>query len=127
MKVPFLQRSERRPTGFYFPRPGNLLLVHGTGEGEVSVYATTDNLSREQQAAFIRYLCAEGFLRIDCELPGCFDQNVRDQEQPPVRWIVDPSWREADAAFALHIRRLCWCTAGTLMVWLAFMAALVCC
>ncbi len=127
MKLPFLRPVARRAAGFHFPRPGNLLRVHGTGDGRICVYATTDNVNPAQQESFIQYLCAEGFLNGGVEPLDGFHGRVLDREEPPVRWIVDPSWPQADAAYALHIRRLCWCTVGTMIVWLALMAAIICC
>ena len=126
MKPSFLRPVARRAAGFYFPRPGNLLLVHGAREGKISVYATTDNLNQEQQEAFIQYLCAEDFVSGDDKPSDGFHGRGLDPEKPPVRWIVDPSWPAADAAYALHVQRLCWCVAGTMMVWLVLMVVLVC-
>lgn len=126
MKLPFRRPLARATAEFYLRRPGNFLLVQGTREGEILVCATADNLTPEQREAFVRYLGAEGFMAGDPAPPGPFHERVLGQEGLRVRWRVDPSWPAVDPSYAWHLRRLCWCTAGTTMVWLALMAVLVC-
>lgn len=90
------------------------------------ICATADNLTPEQKEAFIQYLFREGFMDGDFNALDRFHARVLDRERQPVRWIVDPSWPEIDPVYALHIQRLCWYTAGTVMVWFTLMAVLVC-
>ncbi len=127
MKLPFRDSTTAcRTAEFYLRHPETLLLVQGVEEGRVLICATTDNLTPEQQEAFVQYLCAEGFMVGDPEPFDRFHERVLNREGQPVRWIVDPSWPEVDPAYTLHIQRLCWCTAGIMMVWLTLMAVLVC-
>ncbi len=89
------------------------------------ICATANNLTPAQRKAFIRYLGAEGFMA-NLETPCRFHEQILDQEGQALRWRVDPSWPKVDPAYAWHVRRLCWCLAGTMMIWLTLMAALVC-
>ena len=127
MRPLFRQTPAGGTAEFYLRQPANLLLVKRERDGGVLICATADNLSTEQQEAFVRYLCAEGFASGAAGKSGWLREWCSDRETPPVRWIVDPSWPEADPAFTRHLQRLCWYMAGTLVVWLSLMAVLVCC
>ena len=116
-----------RAAEFFLRHPENLLQVKRERDGGVLVCATADNLTVEQQEAFVRYLGAEGFMSGAFEPVGWFRGRNPDPEVQPVRWIVDPSWPEIDLVYARHLQRLCWCAAGTTMAWLALMVVLVCC
>ena len=125
---PLLRKPKTRGAAeFHLRHPENLLLVRGTEEGGVLICATADNLTPQQREAFVRYLGVEGFVAGDAEPPDRFHERLFNGEGQPVRWIVDPSWPEVDPAYALHIRRLCWYAAGTVMVWCTLLAVLVCC
>ncbi len=117
MHLPFRQSTTTRGAAeSYLYQLKNLLLVRGEGDGKVIICALANNLTPEQQDASIRYLCAEGFLAGDLEPLGRFHERMLDLEEQPVRWIIDPSWPSIDPSYALHIKRLCWYTAGTMMI-----------
>ena len=128
MRPLFRQRRTNRTAEFRLRRPENRLLVKGEGDGSVLICATADNLSVEQQTAFVRYLGEEGFMS-----GAWFEATDRpvewssDHEGRPVRWVIDPAWPEPDPVYARHLQRLCWYATGTMMVWLALLAVLVCC
>ncbi len=126
MKLSFRKSFARGAAEFFLHNPENFLLVQGTGTGGMLIRATADNLTPAQREIFIQYLCAEGFIDGNCESPSRFHERIQNETQQPVRWIVDPFWPVVDPAYALHIRRLRWWIAGTMMVWLALMALLVC-
>ena len=128
MRPLFRKRAKEGTAEFHLCHPENLLLVRRKRDGGVLVCATADNLSTEQQSAFIRYLSEEGFVSgALIEPSGWLLESSLDCEEWPVRWIIDPTWPEIDPVYARHIQRLCWYVAGTTMVWLALIAALVCC
>ena len=109
---------------FRWHHPENLLLVRATAAG-VLVRAAEDNLTPEQQEVFIRYLRAEGFITASLAAPDRFGGRVLGQERVPVRWIIDSPGSEVDPSYALHRRRLSWCTLGCAAVWLVFMMAFI--
>ncbi len=111
---------------FYLRQPENLLLVKRERDGGVLICATADNLTSEQREAFVRYLSTEGFAPGAAGTLGWFHESTPDREESQVRWIVDPSWPTIDPSYVRHLRRLCWYTAGTMLVWLALIVALVC-
>ena len=127
MKLSFRKPIARGSAEFYLRRPENLLLVRGTAAGGVLVCATADNLSITEQEAFIHYLCAEGFVTADGEPQDRDHDPVLDHDGQLVQWIVDPSWPEVGPEYTLHIQRLGRYTAGFLMVFLALVAAMICC
>ncbi len=112
MQPLFRKRTTGTAAEFYLRRPENLLLVKRERDGGVLICATADNLSEVQRAAFVRYLNEEGFVLAALELS--------------VRWIVDSTWPQVDPVYLRHLQRLCWCLAGTMVVCLALVAALVC-
>ena len=126
MKRPFRRPLARGSAEFYLRQPENLLLVRGTADGGVLVCATADNLSTAEQEAFIEYLCAEGFLTAAGRPPDQALDRMPGHDEPSVRWIVDPSWPEVDPGYALHIQRLARYTAGSLIVFLALVAVMIC-
>ena len=101
---------------FCLHQPANLLLVKRERDGGVVICATEDNLSTEQREAFVRYLYAEGFTAGVAGQSEWFRDWCSNREKPSVRWIVDLTGPEADPAFTRHIQRLCWYTAGTMVV-----------
>ena len=111
---------------FLLRQPENLLLVKREKDGGVLICATADNLTAAQQEAFFHYLCVEGFVSMVSEPRDGFHACIRDWKEQPVRWIVDPSWPEVDPVYAGHLQRLCWYTAGTMVVWVAVVLAMVC-
>lgn len=110
MKLPFCNPTARRTAEFSLRCPENLLLVQRT-ESALLIYATANNLTLEQRAAFIRYLRAEGFVGGDFTQWSHSDKPIMTPGVQPVRWVIDPCWPEVDPAYALHIQRLCWYTA----------------
>ena len=127
MNLPLRKGTTPDTAEFYRRSPENLLLVQGTSTGRVLVRATADNLTPEQQEAFIRYLQAEGFMAAGSDSPDRFGAWKLNRDMCLVRWIVDASWPDVDPAYALHLRRLSLCTLGIVVVWLAVMTVLVCC
>ena len=125
MKLSLLPTTASGTAQFYWRDPENSLLVQETVAAGVLIYAVEDNLTPKQQEVFIQYLRAEGFIAASSAAPGRFGKCALSQEQVPVRWIVDSSCPEIDPAYALHIRRLSLCTLGIVVVWLAFMSALI--
>ena len=109
---------------FHWPHPENLLLVRATAAG-VLVRAAEDNLTPEQQENFIRYLRAEGFITASLAVQDRSGGRALGQERVPARWIIDSPRPEVDPSYALHRRRLSWCTLGFAAVWLAFMMAFI--
>ena len=107
---------------FLWHHPENLLRVRATTAG-VLVRAAEGNLTPAQQEGFVRYLRTEGFITASPAAPDRFGGCVLSQEGVPVRWIIDSSRPEIDPSYALHRRRLSWCTLGFAAVWLVFMAA----
>ena len=126
MKLRFRQSAAAGRAEFHRRHPDNLLLVQGTRTGEVLICAMADNLTPEQQEVFIQYLWAEGFMAAGSEPPDCFSGYQPHPEEHPSRWIVDASWPDADPAYAWHRRRLCLCTLGAVLVWLALIILLAC-
>ena len=125
---PLLRRRTTSGTAeFYLRHPENRLLVNRERDGGVLVCATADNLDREQQAAFVHYLNAEGFAPCELAPSDRLHERLPGLEEPTVRWIVDPSWPEVDAVYARHLQRLCWYLMGAMMVCLELVIALVCC
>ena len=127
MRPLFRVTTMSRAAEFFVRHPENLLLVKREGAGGMLVCATADNLTMEQKEAFVRYLCAEGFGSGDFESLDGIHERAPDPEVRPVRWIVDSSWPEVDPVYARHLQRLCWCAAGTTVVWLALTVVLVWC
>ena len=127
MRPLFRATTMSRAAEFFLRHPENLLLVKREGDGGVLVCATADNLTTEQKEAFVRYLCTEGFGSGDFESLDECHERIPDPGFQPVRWIIDASWPEVDPVYARHLQRLCWCAAGTMMIWLVLMVVLVWC
>ena len=119
------QPSKDGTAEFYLHHPENFLLVKRERSGGLLICATADNLTAESKEAFILYLCAEGFASDGPERSEWLREARLDTEGQAVRWIVDPSWPEADPVYTQHLRRLCWLIVGTVMIWLALMVAMV--
>ena len=126
MRLLFRNPKASGTAEFLLRHPSNLLLVKRDREGRVLICATADNLTAVQQEAFVHYLCLEGFVSTVPDPLNGFHEQISDWKEQPVRWIVDPSWPEVDPVYVRHLRRLCWYTAGTMVVWVAVIVTLVC-
>jgi hypothetical protein len=106
---------------FGFPQLDTSVLVEVAGD-DVVVRASRDSFSPTRRAAFVHELAAEGFipeehLWFDSTAPGGFHG---------VRWLVDPTWLEVPVAATRIARRfMLRLFAGTGLLWVALMAAVV--
>ena len=112
-------------TEFHLRGSGNRLQVQTARTGEVTVYATLDDLTLLQREAFIEYLRAEGFVATNDASSAEFGECLWSPECASTRWLVDATWPDVDSTYLLHIRTLRWCALGVLVVWLTGMVVLV--
>lgn len=125
MKFLFPRFTSPRLAEFRFRYPANFLSVRITRTGNVVILITANNLTSEQQTAFVCYLYTEGFIDDFRPSTGAAESEWNQEQRLP-RWIVDATWPEVDPMYDLHLRRLRLCTFGFGMAWLTCLTAWVC-